>query len=110
MLINSLELHSFMKRIGGLRRKTRHKMSKNVKTRGKISLTRFFNKFVEGERVCFNAEPGYQGGMYDPRFHGKIGIVKSKKGRCYEVAFKDFKKPKTAVVHPVHLKKIKDGN
>jgi large subunit ribosomal protein L21e len=95
-----------MKRSGGFRRKTRHKLSKFVRQKGKIALTRFFRKFSEGERVCFHAEPAYQKGMYDPRFHGKMGIVKGMKGRCYLIEFKDLKKIKTAIVHPVHLKKV----
>ena len=95
-----------MKRIGGFRRKTRHKLSKNIKAKGKIALTRFFRKFSEGDRVAFSAEPAYQKGMYNPQFHGKIGVVTGKKGGCYEVTFKDFKKQKKAIVHPVHLKKV----
>ena len=94
-----------MKRIGGFRRKTRHKLSKNIKERGKIGITRFFRKFIEGDRVCLNAEPAYQKGMYNPRFHGKIGTVVGKKGKCYEIKFKDIKKEKKVVVHPVHLKR-----
>ena len=40
-----------MKRTGGLRRKTRHKLKKNVRTKGKISLRRFFQRFNEGDKV-----------------------------------------------------------
>jgi len=80
-------------------------MSKNVKERGKIALTKFFRKFEDGARVCLKAEPAYQKGIYDLRYHGKIGTVKKKKGRCYEVEIQDFKKQKIMIVHPVHLKK-----
>lgn len=93
------------KRIGTFRRKSRHKLAKNVRSKGKISLTRFFQKFESGERVVLKADPAVQKGLYFPRFHGKLGIVKGKKGRCYEVAIKDFRKEKTVIVHPVHLKK-----
>ncbi len=64
-------------RIGGFRRKTRHKLRKNVR----------------------------QKGMYLPRFHGRIGVVKGQRGKCYEVAIKDGSKEKILIVHPVHLKK-----
>ena len=93
-----------MKRTGGARRKTRSKMRKNVRTKGKISLTRYFRVFENGAKVNLVAEPSVQKGMYYPRFHGMAGIVTGKKGRCYEVEIKDHRMKKTVIVHPVHLK------
>jgi large subunit ribosomal protein L21e len=95
-----------MKRIGGLRRKTRHKLKKNVRTKGKISLRRFFQKFEEGDKVYLVAEPAIQKGLYNPRFHGKAGTIKEKQGSNYYVQIKDGNKIKTILTHPVHLKKI----
>lgn len=94
-------------RIGGMRRKTRHKLSKPQRSSGKMSLTKFFQTMNTGDKVCLKAEPAYQKGMYFPRFHGKMGVVKAKKGDCYEVQIKDLGKLKTVVVHPVHLQRIK---
>ena len=94
------------KRIGGARRKTRHKLAKNVRERGKISLVKYFQEFKTGDKVCLVAEPSIQNGMYYPRFHGKAGTVTGKRGKCYEVAIKDVKMDKTVVVHPVHLKRL----
>lgn len=94
------------KRIGGFRRKTRSTFKKGVRARGKLSLTRFFQVFPVGQKVILKAEPAYQKGMYDARFHGKVGIVNKKHGRCYEIGIKDFGKPKSLIVHPVHLKKV----
>lgn len=92
-------------RIGTSKRKTRHKLAKKPAERGKFSISAFLRKFNEGDRVVLKAEPAVQTGMYFPRFHGKSGIIKAKKGSCYEVVIKDFKKEKTIIVHPVHLKK-----
>lgn len=92
------------KRIGGLRRKTRYKFRKKQGKKGKISLTRFFQSFNAGDRVHLAVEPGVQKGMYHPRFMSKTGIVKGKRGRCYEVKIRDMGKEKVLVVHPVHLK------
>ncbi len=61
---------------------------------------------MEGERVVLKAEPSYHKGLYFHRFHGKIGVVKAKKGRYYEVVVRDGGKQKTLIVHPVHLKKV----
>ena len=95
-----------MQRIGGMRRKTRHKLSKGVRSQGKLSLTRFFQEFKEGDAVCLSAEPAVQRGMYFPRFHGKVARVKKRKGDCYYVSIKDGNKRKDLLVHPVHLKKV----
>ena len=95
-----------VQRIGGQRRKTRDKLSKPVRRRGKISLTTYFQELQEGDRVCLVAEPAIQRGMYYPRFHGKIGHVLGKKGRCYQVSIVDGNLQKTLIVHPVHLKKV----
>lgn len=91
-------------RIGGFRRKTRHKLSKGIKQKGKVSLKRYFQEFKEGDKVCLSAEPSVHDGMYFPRFHGKVGEVIRRQGKCYEILIKDFTKPKKVLVHPVHLK------
>jgi len=93
------------KRIGTSRRKTRSKLKKNVRTRGKISITKYFQIFKTNDKVQLIAEPAVQKGMYFPRFHGKTGKVTGKKGLCYNIEIKDGKKLKTLIVHPIHLKK-----
>ena len=96
-----------VKKIGGFRRKTRQKLSKPRRSKGKISVKKFFQIFEEGDKVVMNAEPAVQKGMYFPRFHGKVGIIKKKIGKCYKLLIKDNKKEKTLIVHPIHLKKVK---
>ncbi|MFH0752647.1 MAG: 50S ribosomal protein L21e [archaeon] len=94
-----------VQRTGGPRRKTRHKLSKPLRTKGKMSIRNYFQAFKEGDRVLLKAEPAIQKGMYLPRFHGKICVVKNKKGTCYELAIKDGNKQKLLIVHPIHLRK-----
>ncbi len=93
-------------RQGGFRRKTRHKLSKPRREQGKLSHRRFLQELEVGARVKLAAEPAYQKGMYYPRFHGKVGVVQSKAGQCYNVAIKDHDKEKVLIVHPVHLRKL----
>ena len=93
------------KRIGTSRRKTRSKLKKNVRRKGKISITKYFQKFNISDKVYLLAEPAIQKGMYFPRFHGKAGKVVGERGSCYQVEIKDGKILKTLIVHPVHLKK-----
>lgn len=96
-----------VKRIGGFRRKTRRKLAKKENEKGKISITRYLQSFKEGERVCLKAEPAIQRGMYLPRFHGRVGVIKGMRGGCYEVMIRDGNKEKKLIVHPVHLRAIK---
>lgn len=94
-----------VQRIGGARRKSRAKMRKPVKSRGKISITDYFQKFNEKDIVQLKAEPAVQKGIYHLDFHGKYGVISGKQGACYKVTIKDGKKEKCLLVHPVHLKK-----
>ncbi len=96
-----------VKHIGTARRKTRHELGKSIRTRGKISLTGYLQSFKPGDRVQLKAEPAIQKGMYFMRFHGMSGIVRTRKGRCYEVDIRHKGKDKTLIVHPIHLRKAK---
>ncbi len=94
------------KRIGGARRKTRSKFRKNIRKRGKISITKYLQSFEPGDKVSLTVEPGVQKGMYNRRFISKVATVKEKKGKCYEVQIKDGGKTKKLIVHPIHLKRM----
>jgi len=92
-------------RTGSRRRKTRSKLSKGVKEKGKIKIRRYLQQFDENTRVVLVAEPAVQGGMHHPRFQGKVGTIKGKQGSCYRVAIKDGNMDKFLIVHPIHLRK-----
>lgn len=83
-------------------------MTKDVRARGKISVSKYFQQFEEGTQVLLKAEPAVQKGMYPTKYHGKVGKVCSKKGSCYEVEIMDFKKPKRHIIHPIHLRLLKE--
>jgi len=94
-----------MKKTGGLRRKTRSLFKKHKREKGKLSLKRYLQTFKQGDRVKLSLESSMHKGMYHPMFYGRTGIVKNKKGKCYEVLITDRGKQKTLIVHPVHLKR-----
>ncbi|MFP4524639.1 MAG: 50S ribosomal protein L21e [Candidatus Woesearchaeota archaeon] len=94
-----------MARIGGSRRKKVGIFTKKAREKGKISHRAYLQQFEKGDRVTLKLEPGVQRAAYLPRYHGKSGLVKGRQGECYTVEVKDGNKPKTVVVHPVHLKK-----
>ncbi|MEM4243164.1 MAG: 50S ribosomal protein L21e [Candidatus Woesearchaeota archaeon] len=91
------------KRKGGYRRRTRHLLHKDVRNKGKVRLADYFANYKPGDKVALFAEPAVQGGMYNPRFHGKVGTIVRMQGDCYHVAIVDGGKAKTVIVHPVHL-------
>ena len=94
------------KRLGGSRAGTRRILCKDPRSKGKISLTKFFMPFKVGDTAILNAEPAIQWNLYHQRFHGKAGTVVAKRGDCYELEVKDGGKTKMLIVHPVHLKKV----
>lgn len=95
-----------VQRIGGSRRKSRTKFTKHYRRKGKISITRFFQKFEEGDNVVLLAEPAYQKALYRADIHGKTGKILGMQGRCYKVRIRDGQKEKLIITHPVHLKRL----
>jgi len=93
-----------MNRIGGSRRKSRHKFKKDRRKKGKISVSRFMQKFEAGQKVHLCLEPSFHRGLYHSKFLGKTGTIKCARGKCYEVMIDDKGKGKTLLIHPLHLK------
>ena len=95
-----------MKRIGGFRRKSRQKLRKPLKSKGKQYVTYHLQSFEEGEKVLLKAEPNYHKGLFALKFHGKIGVVVGSQGECYKIRIRDGKKYKEVLSHPVHIRKV----
>lgn len=94
------------KKIGTIGRKTRNKFKKRLGEKGKVSLSSYFHKYEVGDKVALTVDSSIKKGMYHPRFHGRIGTIKGKEGRCYKVSIKDQNKLKLLKLHPVHLRKV----
>ena len=92
-------------RRGGSRRKSRYKTKKERKDKGKLSIRKYLTEYKPGEKIVLKPDPFVQKGVFHLRFTGKSGVVQKKTGTCYEVVIKDFKKEKTLIVHPVHMKR-----
>lgn len=92
-----------VKRIGGIRRRTRYRFRKEKRAHGKISITKYLQSFSIGDKIHLTVESAVQKGMYHPRFIGRVGTIKSKRGKCYGVSINDLGKEKTLVVHPIHM-------
>ena len=78
---------------------------KNIRTRGKLSLSRYFQELKEGDRVAVVKERAVQA-AFPIRMQGRTGVVEGKRGRTYIVKIKDHEKEKIYLIAPIHLKKM----
>lgn len=79
---------------------------KQLKTRGKIKFSNYFQKFKEGDKVSVVRELALNP-KFPKQIQGRSGIIASKRGTSYIVKINDLNKEKLYIIHPVHLKKIK---
>ena len=94
-----------VKRVGGSRRKAKRLFSVPKKEKGKITVSRFVEKFATGDNVILDAKPAILQGMYFRRYHGKSARVVGMQGSCYKVQLMNGGVRKTLLVGPVHLRK-----
>ena len=80
-------------------------LPKEIRDKGKVTITRQLQEFKKGENVTLILEPSVHKGTFNPRFQGRAGVIQGKKGNCYEVMIKDIRKHKSLIIHPVHLKR-----
>jgi len=78
---------------------------KPVRTKGKLSLSKYFQEFKEGDFVAVVKELSVKNNI-PSRIQGRTGVVSGKRGRAYVVKIKDQEKEKTFIIEPIHLKKI----
>ncbi|MEM3112848.1 MAG: 50S ribosomal protein L21e [Candidatus Pacearchaeota archaeon] len=79
---------------------------KSIKERGKVRLSEYFKTLNKGDKIALKKEKSIKAGFPD-RFQGLSGVVVGKRGRSYIVKIKDFKKEKTLIISPIHLRKLK---
>ena len=79
---------------------------KPVRTKGKVKLSQYFQKFEKGDRVAVKRELAVQP-KFPKQIQGRSGIVEGNRGSSYIVKINDLKKEKTYIIHPVHLRKLK---
>ena len=80
---------------------------KPIRTRGKVSFSRYFQILKEGDRVAVVNERSLHP-SFPKRLQGRTGKVKGKVGKSYLVLIKDQTKEKEFIIQPIHLKKIKN--
>ena len=79
---------------------------KNIRTRGKLQLSKYFQNLKEGDLVSVVADRS-QRIDFPKRLQGRTGVVVGKRGRANIVKIKDQTKEKEFIIKSIHLKKIK---
>jgi ribosomal protein L21E len=82
------------------------KKHKGAREKGKIKLSRMFQKLEPGDRVTVFRELS-ESGSFPARIQGNTGVVEKKVGRAYMVKIKDLGMEKRYIIKPIHLVKIK---
>ena len=88
----------------GMRKKSRDKLSKTVRSSGISPVVRAIQEFDTGSKVHVLIDPSIHKGMPHPRFHGKTAEVVGKRGRAFVLKVTDGDAPKTLITLPEHLK------
>ena len=78
---------------------------KKIRQRGKVSFTRYFQKFQPGDSVAVVKDLSNNFG-YSNRIQGRTGKILEKRGTAYYIILKDLDKEKKYLLKPIHLKKI----
>jgi large subunit ribosomal protein L21e len=92
-----------MKRTRGFRSRTRHKLRKKPRERGKIPVSRMIRQFKKGDKVHIVIDPSVHKGQPHPRFHGRTGTVIEQRGKAYLVEVPDGDTKKIVISSPAHL-------
>ncbi len=95
-----------MKATGGSRSRTRYKLQKRKRDRGKVNINKLLQKFEVGDKVRILQDSAIQRGMPHPRFKNRTGSVKRKQGNSYVVEISDLGKRKKVISAAIHLEKL----
>ena len=87
----------------GYRHGTRSLLKKSSREKGKLGLSRLLHEYQPGEKVIIKIEPSVQKGMPHKRYHGKVGVIKERRGRAYVVSVTQGDAVKEIIVRPEHL-------
>lgn len=85
----------------GVRRATRRRLKSSVKHKFKV--TPYLREFKPKDKVVLKIDPSSHKGMPFPKFKGKVGEVKEKRGESYIVKIRIGKSTKEIISRPEHL-------
>ena len=79
-------------------------MTKKARESGKLGLSRLLKKYEPGDKVVIQIDSSVHKGMPHHRYQGRIGVVRAKRGRSYEVSVNLEDAVKELIIRPEHLK------
>jgi large subunit ribosomal protein L21e len=79
---------------------------KEVRSRGKLKLSRYFQDLKNKERVSIDIEKSVPL-SFPRRLQGRTGVIDDKKGKAYVVKINDQDKEKRFIIEAIHLRRIK---
>lgn len=94
-----------MKASKGFRRGTRRRLKRRAGEKFKVA--DFLRNFRPDERVAIKLNPSSHKGMPHPRFEGKVGKIREKRGNSYVVEVMVGNSKRDIIARPEHLKRIK---
>jgi len=92
-----------LRRSKGYRSRTRALLSREPREKGKVPVGKLLHILEPGEKIRIKINPSVHKGMPHRRFHGKIGIIKGKRGRSYLVEVPLGRQKRVIIVRPEHL-------
>lgn len=90
----------------GFRSKTRHKLQKRHREKGRPPVTHSLRKFEENAKVAIVINPSIHKGMPHPRFQGLTGVVKERRGDAYLIEVRTGGLYKIVIARPEHLRLV----
>jgi len=93
----------------GYRKGTRYLLQKGIREKGKLNLSSLLYEYKVGNKVIIKIDSAIHKGMPHHRFHGSIGTVLVKRGRCYVVEVSQMNLIKKIIVRPEHLRPFNEG-
>lgn len=94
------------RRSKGYRSKSRKKLTKHVRERGLPPVSRVIQDFELGARVAIILDPSVAKGQPHPRYWGKVGVVREKRGRAYLIEVRDGGSIKKVISRPEHIRAV----
>lgn len=92
-----------MRRSKGYRSKTRSLLRKKPRQRGKIGLSKLLRIYQPGDKVTIKIESSVHRGMPHRRYHGRVALIKERRGRAYVVELRLGDQKRFLTVRPEHL-------
>ncbi|MBD3172828.1 50S ribosomal protein L21e [Candidatus Bathyarchaeota archaeon] len=97
-----------MVKSSGVRRKSRGVMSKKVREKGRLPLSRLLTKYEEGQKVVINIDPGVHKAIPHKRYQGKVATIVGQRGKAYILEIPQRKTVKTIITTAHHIRKHKE--